>query len=76
MEERSKNDFMNTSFFQRLEVIHHMSSLLGSDFVEEVKGGRLLSEVQSQSSWTTYKNPIKAVIKQLYCSFPAPTQWK
>ena len=53
-----------------------MSSLLGSDFVEEVKGDRLLSEVQSQSSWTTYKNPIKAVIKQLYCSFPAPTQWK
>ena len=66
---------MNTSFFQQLEVIHHMSSLLGSD-LRKFKGGRLLSEVQSQSSWTTYKNPIKAVIKQLYCSFPAPTQWK
>ena len=44
--------------------------------LRKFKGGRLLSEVQSQSSWTTYKNPIKAVIKQLYCSFPAPTQWK
>ena len=66
---------MNTKFFSRLEVIHHMSTSLVSDFVEEVKGGRRSCVAAFSHNWTSIKIQLKLLLNQLYCSFPALTQW-
>lgn len=70
-----KKWFHEHKVFSRLEVIHHMSTSLVSDFVEEVKGGRRSCVAAFSHNWTSIKIQLKLLLNQLYCSFPALTQW-